>query len=117
MITRFHEGPRMAQAVAYGPFFETAGICADDPTLDIRTQAHQALARIDALLAEAGLGRQDLVRVQAWLADYHDFDAFNEVYDAWLAAGPKPVRACVGSALGGYAVEVQVLAYRQAPVA
>ncbi|MGQ7817995.1 hypothetical protein B6S59_19885 [Pseudomonas sp. A46] len=114
MIERFDEGRRMAQAVAYGPFFETAGICADDPSLDVRAQARQALASIDALLERGGVSRRDLVRVQAWLADYRDFDAFNEVYDAWIEGCPKPVRACVESGLGGYAVEIRVLAYRGA---
>ena len=39
------------------------------------------------------------------------FDLVNEVYDAWLQGCAKPVRACVGSALGaGYLVEVQVFA-------
>lgn len=37
-----------------------------------------------------------------------DFDAMNEIYDAWIKNYPKPVRVCVGSALAeGYLVEIQ----------
>ncbi|EOZ7212796.1 Rid family hydrolase, partial [Campylobacter jejuni] len=43
-----------------------------------------------------------------WLANMQDFDAMNETYDAWIKNYPKPVRACVGSALAeGYLVEIQ----------
>ena len=112
MIARFDEGQRMSQAVAYGPFFETAGIVADDPALDVARQASQALTAIEALLARAGFTRNDLIRVQIWIADYALFDRVNAVYDAWVDGFRKPVRACVESDLGGYLIEIQVFAFR-----
>ncbi|MCY1537718.1 reactive intermediate/imine deaminase [compost metagenome] len=112
MIVRFDEGQRMSLAVVYGPFFESAGIVADDPALDVAGQANQALTAIEALLARAGFTRNDLTRVQIWIADYSFFDQVNAVYDAWVDGFCKPVRACVESDLGGYLIEIQVFAFR-----
>jgi len=111
MITRYASGNRMSLAVSYGTMFETAGVAADDTSEDVQGQLRQVLAAIDALMAEAGIGKERLTRVQIWIADYGHFDRVNEVYDAWLLGYPKPARACIGADLGtGYLVEVQVFA-------
>ncbi|MDH4608545.1 RidA family protein [Pseudomonas sp. BN102] len=102
----------MSLAVAYGPFFETAGIVADGPALDVVGQAREALATIESLMARAGITRNDLTRVQIWIADYALFDQVNTVYDAWVEGFRKPVRACVESDLGRYLIEIQVFAFR-----
>ncbi|MDH4580665.1 RidA family protein [Pseudomonas sp. BN415] len=102
----------MSLAVTYGPLFETAGIVADDSTLDVAGQARQALATIESLMARARFTRNDLTRVQIWIADYAFFDQVNTVYDAWVDGFSKPVRACVESDLGGYLIEIQVFAFR-----
>ena len=118
MITRYASGNRMSLAVSYGAMFETAGVAADDTREDVQGQLRQVLTTIDALMAEAGIGKDRLTRVQMWIADYGHFDQVNEVYDAWLQGYPKPVRACVGADLGeGYLVEVQVFAVHGGPMA
>lgn len=118
MITRYASGNRMSLAVNYGAMFETAGVAAEDTREDVQGQLRQVLATIDALMAEAGIGKERLTRVQIWIADYGHFDQVNEVYDAWLQGYPKPVRACVGADLGeGYLVEVQVFAVHGGPMA
>ncbi|WP_243434730.1 RidA family protein [Pseudomonas sp. 30_B] len=118
MITRYASGNRMSLAVSYGAMFETAGVAADDTREDVQGQLRQVLATIEALMAEAGIGKDRLTRVQIWIADYGHFDQVNEIYDAWLQGYPKPVRACVGADLGeGYLVEVQVFAVHGGPMA
>ena len=111
MIERLDEGNRMSIAVRYGRNFETAGVVAEDLTLDVQGQAQQALAAIDSLMARAGVTKDDLTRVQIWIADYAHFDPVNEVYERWLEGHRKPVRACVESQLGGCLIEVQVFGY------
>lgn len=60
------------------------------------------------LYLKIGASKGDLIQIQIWLANMQDFDAMNEIYDAWIKNYPKPVRACVGSALAeGYLVEIQ----------
>lgn len=75
---------------------------------DIKKQTKEALAELDALFEKIGANKGDLIQIQIWLANMQDFDAMNEIYDAWIKNYPKPVRACVGSALAeGYLVEIQ----------
>ena len=111
MIERYGVGQRMSLAVSYRGLFESAGVVADDLQQDVQGQLRQALNTIDRLMAEARVSKDQLTRVQLWIADYRHFDLVNEVYDAWLHGWAKPARACVGADLGeGYLVEVQVFA-------
>lgn len=114
MINRFEENELMAQVISYGPHVETAGQVAMDPSQDIEGQTHQVLAAIDLLLDRACATKDDLTRVQIWLANIDDFEAMNSVYRQWLGGVGKPIRACVESKLasGEYLIEVQAFAYR-----
>ena len=47
---------------------------------DIQAQAEQVLKNVGAILAEAGLGYDDVVKTTVLLADIADFAAVNEVY-------------------------------------
>lgn len=79
-----------------------------EPSGDIKKQTKEALAELDALFEKIGASKGDLIQIQILLANMQDFDAMNEIYDAWIKNYPKPVRACVGSALAeGYLVEIQ----------
>ena len=112
MIERFGEGARASRAVAYGDSLVTGGIVAEDKQADISGQTRQVLEALEAILQEAGCRREQLTQVQIWLADIADFDAMNAVYDRWVSAGPRPVRATVESRLAdpGYRIEIQACA-------
>lgn len=60
----------------------------------VAEQTQSCLARIDALLAEAGTDKRHLLQATIWLADMGDYDAVNEVWDAWVPEGCAPVRSC-----------------------
>jgi enamine deaminase RidA (YjgF/YER057c/UK114 family) len=49
-----------------------------------------------------------------WLADIATFNQMNAVWDAWVAPGNTPCRACVESKLAApqYTVEIMVTAAR-----
>ncbi len=47
---------------------------------DIAAQAEQSLRNVGAILQEAGLGYDDVVKTTVLLADISDFAAVNEVY-------------------------------------
>lgn len=93
-ITRMKPGPRMSAINICNGMVYLAG---QTPDVDgcIRTQAENMLAKVDALLREAGSGREHMLAVTIYLRDMKDFAAFNEVYDAWIPAGATPGRACV----------------------
>jgi 2-iminobutanoate/2-iminopropanoate deaminase len=56
-------------------------------------QAEQACKNVGAILREAGLGFEDVVKTTCFLADIGDFAAFNEIYAKYFTS--KPARSCV----------------------
>ena len=57
-------------------------------------QARQALANARAVVAAAGLGLADVVKVTVFLLDMGEFGAVNEVYRGFFADSP-PARSLV----------------------
>ena len=73
-------------------------------------QTHHCITSIIAILAKAGCTLKDVVKVNAWLDDTRDFQAFNRVYAGYFREA-LPARACVQSALMVDAkVEIEVIA-------
>ena len=77
----------------------------------IEDQSHQALKNVGAILAEVGLGYEDVVKTTVLLADIADFKAMNAVYAEYFTAD-KPARACfqVAALPLGVKVEIEVIA-------
>ncbi|MEZ5550834.1 MAG: RidA family protein [Pseudomonadales bacterium] len=111
-IRRLHVGPRLSQIAIHGNTIYSAGIVADDPKQDAAEQTRQILARIDQYLEEAGSDKSRLLSVTIWLADMKDYKPMNGVWDAWVAPGNSPPRACVEAKLAtpDYKVEIRVVA-------
>ena len=113
-ITRHHTGQRMSQIVVHGDTVYLAGQVADDPTADITEQTRQVLAKVDALLQEAGSSRNNILTAQVWIASMGHFARMNEVWDSWVAEGHAPARACIEARLASpdLLVEVGIIAAR-----
>jgi enamine deaminase RidA (YjgF/YER057c/UK114 family) len=113
-IKRINPGARMSQAVVHGDTVYLAGHVAQDTTADVAGQTQQILARIEEVLSQAGSDKSRLLSATIWLADVNDYDAINEVWDAWVVPGNPPARACVESKLAGseYRIEIAVIAAR-----
>ena len=111
-IRRIKTGPRMSQAVVHGGTVYLAGQVADDPSADVAGQTRQILAKIDALLAEAGSDKTRILSANIWLADISTFGEMNQVWDAWVPQGTAPARACIEARLQSPAkmVEIRVTA-------
>ena len=77
----------------------------------IEDQSHQALKNVGAILAEAGLGYEDVVKTTVLLADIADFKAMNAVYAEYFTQD-KPARACfqVAALPLGVKVKIEVIA-------
>ena len=95
MVQRFEIGPRMSQAAVHNGTVYLAGQVADDTTQDIAGQTRQVLATIDALLAQAGSDKRQILMAQIFLPDLADFGGMNAVWDGWVVAGHTPARATV----------------------
>lgn len=111
-VKRYPGTARMSNMVAYQGVLVTKGLTARGMPRDITAQTTDVLGQVDALLAEAGLGKEALLQVTIWLTDMRDFDAMNAVYDAWVKEGHQPVRACVQASLASpdLMIEIQVSA-------
>lgn len=107
-IERKHTNPRMSQIVIHGKTVYLAGQVGD-PDHDVANQTRDALARVDALLEEAGSSREQLLQTTIWLADMADFKAMNAVWDAWVPAGHAPARACGEAKLADPALLVEII--------
>ncbi len=83
------------------------------PSDDIGELTAQCFKNIEALLAEAGLGLSDVVKVNVFLADMADFAAVNAVYATFFTE-PYPARSCVQVAALPKAakIEIEVIAVR-----
>jgi len=109
-------GGAYSQALRVGDFVYTAGMGPWHPSTrqvvgeTIEEQTAQTLENIQAILNEAGLGMEDVVKSTVHLADLSLFARFNEVYTRYFP-DPKPVRTTVGSQLIGILVEIDVVAY------
>ncbi len=91
-IVRKHTNARMSQLVIHNGIAYLAGqVGAEGASVADQTKA--VLASIDALLAEAGTSKENLLTAQIWLSDIGtQFAEMNAVWDAWVPAGCAPAR-------------------------
>lgn len=93
-ITRIETSKRMSRVVVHNGIAYLAGVTADDCGQDIQGQTRQVLAKIERHLARAGTDKSQLLTAQIWLKDIgRDFEAMNEVWDAWTDPNDPPTRA------------------------
>ena len=109
MVQRFDVGARISEMAVHNGTVWLAGQVAADGTQDVGGQTRQVLAAIDALLGRAGTDKTKIVMCQIYLADFADFAAMNEVWDAWVAKGQTPPRATVQARLGKPEWKIEVV--------
>jgi reactive intermediate/imine deaminase len=80
---------------------------------DVATQTERALQNVEAVLADAGAGLDDVLKVTVFLDDIADFDAMNEMYATFFDDEP-PARSAIeaGGLPAGVAVEIEAVAER-----
>jgi enamine deaminase RidA (YjgF/YER057c/UK114 family) len=109
-IQRISVTPRLAGAVVHNGLAWLSGQVPDDRSQDCAGQTRQVLAKIDALLAQAGSDKSKLLSAQIWLKDIDaDFAAMNEVWAAWLPEGAAPARATIKADLASADVLVEIM--------
>jgi enamine deaminase RidA (YjgF/YER057c/UK114 family) len=111
-LQRLHVAARYSEAAIFNGVVYLAGMVPECDATDVASQTIDVLAQIDRRLAEAGSGKDRLLRVQIYLADIGEISAMNAVWDAWVPAGHAPPRATVQAALANpkWRIEVVVTA-------
>lgn len=84
------------------------GVLAGD---DIKSQTHQVMKNIEAILIEAGTDMNHIIKTTCFLSDMNNFVPFNEVYASYFDL-KLPARSCVEVARlpRDVLVEVEVIA-------
>ena len=80
-----------SQAVQFGNLLFLSGQIALDPQTgklvegDIKIQTRQVLENLKAVIEEAGMTLQNVLKCSCFLNNMEDFAAFNSVYDIYFA--------------------------------
>ena len=108
-------GPYSQAIEVNGMVFASGQIPVDPATGEvagdkIETQAEQSCKNVGAILEEAGLTFDNVIKTTCFLADMADFAAFNAVYEKYFTS--KPARSCVAvkDLPKGVLCEVEVIA-------
>ncbi len=62
---------------------------------DIKKEAEQCMLNLKAILTEAGMNFENVVKSSIFLSDMHLFSKINEVYAAYFDAETAPARETV----------------------
>ena len=109
-----------SQAIEVGNLVFTSGQLPIDPATGafpeggIKEQARQSLLNIQAILKEAGLTMNNVVKTTVFMADIGDFADMNEVYAEFFSE-PYPARSAVAvkTLPKDAMLEIEVVAERQ----
>jgi 2-iminobutanoate/2-iminopropanoate deaminase len=109
-------GPYSQGVIAGGLLFVSGQIPIDPATDklvegDITVQTEQVLKNILAVLKEAKMGPENVVKASVFLADLADFPQMNEVYGKYMGKEP-PARSTIQAAAlpKGARIEIDVIA-------
>lgn len=107
-----------SQAIDTGSFIFISGQIPVNPLTGeipsgIKEQTAQSIANIKAILAEAGLSIDNVVKTTVFLADINDFADMNTVYaDNFTAPFPARSAIAVRTLPKNVSVEIEVIALR-----
>ena len=107
-----------SQAIDTGTFVYASGQIPINPANGevvegIKAQTDQSIANVTAILNEAGLSLENVVKTTVFLADMNDFAAMNEVYgNAFKAPYPARSAVAVRELPKKVLVEIEVIAMR-----
>lgn len=115
-VQYFGQTARLSEAVVANGFVFLAGMVPENTGADVTEQTRNVLAQIDHWLAQCGSDKKHILEATVFLPDLADYDAVNKAWDAWVAPGHAPARACVQAKLANpdWAVEIKVSAVQSA---
>ena len=106
-----------SQAIQVGNLVYTSGQIPIDPATGcfaeggIKEQTRQSLLNVKAILAEAGLTMNDVVKTTVFMADMSDFADMNAVYAEFFSESfPARSAVAVKTLSKGALVEIEVVA-------
>lgn len=107
MIERIGITARASKIVKHNGIAYLSGQVAEGAT--IQDQTRDCLAKVEALLTEAGSSKEKMLRATIWLSDMSYFAGLNEVWNAWVPEGHAPARACGEAKLAREELFVEII--------
>ena len=105
-----------SQAVEIDQLVYTSGQLGIDPATGelaqgVEAQTRQSLENVKAILAEAGLGMESIIKTLVFVQSMGDFAAVNKIYAEYIHGDVLPARSCVevGALPKGGLVEIEVI--------
>ena len=113
-IRYFGTTPRYSEAVCVGDLIFLSGMVPENGQT-VAEQTADVLVQIDRWLAECGSDKAHVLDAVIYLRDMDDYAEMNGVWDAWVAAGRTPARACVEARLARpeWRVEIKITAVKK----
>ncbi|MHB1005582.1 MAG: Rid family detoxifying hydrolase [Chloroflexota bacterium] len=106
----------IAQAVRFGNLVFTSGYVALDVKTGefsgggVREQTRQIIETLGAVLHEAGSSLENVLKLNCYLRDLADFDAFNDVYYEYFKDNPVArTTVQVARMPADYALEIEMI--------
>ena len=106
-----------SQAVEIDQLVYTSGQLGIDPATGelaqgVEAQTRQSLENVKAILAEAGLGMESIIKTLVFVQSMGDFAAVNKIYAEYIHGDVLPARSCVevGALPPGGLEEIEVIA-------
>ena len=107
-----------SQAISINGMLFTSGQLGINPATGalpdgVEAQTEQSLKNLDAILAEAGCAKTDVVKTTVFIKNMSDFPTVNGIYERFFG-DHKPARSCVEVARlpKGGLVEIEAVAVR-----
>jgi 2-iminobutanoate/2-iminopropanoate deaminase len=93
-------GPYNQSVLAAGLLFISGQIAIDPATGelvtgDIESETHRVLKNIGAILREAGMGYEDVVKCSVFVSDMENYGRINAIYAQYFAEDTAPARELV----------------------
>jgi enamine deaminase RidA (YjgF/YER057c/UK114 family) len=92
--------PTRSRAVAHNGIVYAVAT-AKDKSAPLYEQTQDALAQIDATLAEAGSNKSRILRATVYITDMTRKSDMDRAWDEWVDRANPPQRACIGVTLAG----------------
>jgi 2-iminobutanoate/2-iminopropanoate deaminase len=109
--------PYSEAVVSEGVVYVAGQLAQDEPEWrggsgTIEEETKTAMDRIGRILAAAGAGYGDIVRVGVFMTDLSESARMNAVYLGYFPPGKRPARTCVGvaSLISGARIEIDCIA-------
>jgi 2-iminobutanoate/2-iminopropanoate deaminase len=89
-----------SQAIQFSGLLFVSGQIAIDPKTGecveggIETQTEQVLINVKAIIEEAGMGLEDVLKCSCFIKNMDDFTTFNAIYNRYFGANP-PARETI----------------------